>query len=103
MSRYRKLFVEGRRVLELSHHYGMGIFAMKVSGIPVGVQFNNSGNGWGVMSFIEWDCLRFDLRAGEGLDKLDGFEGVPVGAAGSAAGDETDLVESFAVEDDELG
>lgn len=82
----------------------MGVFAMKVTSIPIGIQFRHAGNGWGVFDLIEWDVLRLDLRADEDLDEPDGVVGgLPVGTSGVTAGETSNAVESLAVlPDDDL-
>jgi len=50
MARYEKRKILGVRVLVMREEPTLGIYAVRLSKLPVGLEFRNTGNGWAVIA-----------------------------------------------------
>jgi hypothetical protein len=61
---YRKIYVDGATALVLGERAGSHAFAMRASNIPIGVEFRDGGNTWGVFDLIRWEHVPECAQAG---------------------------------------
>lgn len=64
MSQYPKVFVDGATTLVLGERAGSHAFAMRASNIPIGIEFRDGGNMWGVFDLIRWEQVPDFMQAG---------------------------------------